>query len=264
MSKPQIFNHQAFGELPVIVSDGVEWFGATEAAKALSFSKPHDAIANHVDEDDSAVYGVTDSLGRTQQKKFINESGLYSLVFGAAKQGNNPDIQAKAKEFKRWVTSEVLPTIRKHGAYTLPTMSPAEILAGVANQLVEQERRVKALEARIAETSETIETIQDTLLQRDEDWRKSINSMLNGASYRLGGNYRDLRNKSYVMLEDRGRCDLDKRLRNLVERLEASGATKTQLRNTSRMDVIEADPRLKEIYTSIVKELSIGSLRAVK
>jgi len=117
MNKPQIFNHQTFGDLPVIVMAGVEWFGATEAAEALGFAKPHRAIENHVDEDDSTVWGVIDSLGRTQQKKFINESGLYSLVFGAAKQGNNPDIQAKAKEFKRWVTGEVLPTIRRTGGY---------------------------------------------------------------------------------------------------------------------------------------------------
>lgn len=117
MNKPQIFNHQMFGDLPVIIVEGVEWFGATEAAAALTFAKPHDAITNHVDEDDSAVHGVIDSLGRKQNKKFINESGLYSLIFGAAKQGNNPEIKEKAKVFKRWVTSEVLPIIRKTGGY---------------------------------------------------------------------------------------------------------------------------------------------------
>jgi phage antirepressor YoqD-like protein len=106
-----------FGELPIVVVGGVEWFGGVEAAKALGFSKPHDALANHVDEDDSAVHGVIDRLGRSQSKKFINESGLYSLVIGAAKQGNNPEIKEKAKQFKRWVTAEVLPTIRKTGGY---------------------------------------------------------------------------------------------------------------------------------------------------
>ena len=120
MNQPQIFNHSMFGDLPVIISDGTEWFGATEAAKALSFSDPHKAVVNHVDEDDSTVRPVTDSLGRTQQKKFINESGLYSLIFGAARQGNNPEIQEKAKQFKRWVTSEVLPAIRQHGGYLTP------------------------------------------------------------------------------------------------------------------------------------------------
>lgn len=82
----------------------------------MGFSKPHDALANHVDEEDSAVHVVLTSGGR-QNKKFINESGLYSLIFGAAKQGNNPEIREKAKQFKRWVTAEVLPTIRKTGGY---------------------------------------------------------------------------------------------------------------------------------------------------
>jgi len=117
MNQLQIFNHSMFGELPVVVVGGIEWFGGVEAAKALGFSKPHDALANHVDEDDSAVHGVIDRLGRNQSKKFINESGLYSLVIGAAKQGNNPEIKEKAKQFKRWVTAEVLPTIRKTGGY---------------------------------------------------------------------------------------------------------------------------------------------------
>lgn len=116
VAKPQIFNHQLFGELPVIVVDGVEWFGATEAAKALTFSDPYDAIKNHVDEEDSAVHPVLTNGGR-QNKKFINESGLYSLILGAARQGNNQEIREKARAFKRWVTSEVLPTIRKTGGY---------------------------------------------------------------------------------------------------------------------------------------------------
>lgn len=117
MNKPQMFNNQTFGELPVLVVNGIEWFGATDAAHTLSFSNPYDAIKNHVDEDDLAVHEVIDSLGRKQQKKFVNESGLYSLIFGAAKQGNNPEIQSKAKSFKRWVTGEVLPTIRRTGGY---------------------------------------------------------------------------------------------------------------------------------------------------
>ncbi|SFA56255.1 Phage antirepressor protein YoqD, KilAC domain [Parageobacillus thermantarcticus] len=112
-----LFNHPMFGELPVLVVDGIEWFGATEAAKSLSFGNPYDAIKNHVDKDDLADHEVIDRLGRRQSKKFVNESGLYSLIFGAAKQGNNPEIREKAKQFKRWVTAEVLPTIRKTGGY---------------------------------------------------------------------------------------------------------------------------------------------------
>lgn len=128
---------------------------------------------------------------------------------------------------------------------------------GVARVQIENQETKRQL----AEVTTTVNVIQETFLQRDEDWRKSINHMLNASAFRLGGNYRELRNKSYEALEERARCKLDQRLRNLVERLERSGSTKTQLKNTTRMDVIESDPRLKEIYTTIVKEISIGSLK---
>ncbi|MNI92201.1 hypothetical protein D3C73_1499700 [compost metagenome] len=73
--------------------------------------------------------------------------------------------------------------------------------------------------------------------------------------------FQALRNESYKMLEDRAHCDIDKRLRNMVDRLKHNGATKTQINKASKLDVIEAEPRLKEIYTSIVKELSVRHVR---
>ncbi|MEK4030841.1 phage antirepressor KilAC domain-containing protein [Pseudobacillus sp. FSL P4-0506] len=117
MNQLKTFKHDVFGELPVIIIDGIEWFGATDAAKSLSFGNPYDALKNHVDDDDLAIHEVIDNLGRKQNKKFINESGLYSLIIGASKQGNNKEIKEKAKRFKRWLTADVLPTIRKTGGY---------------------------------------------------------------------------------------------------------------------------------------------------
>jgi len=171
----QIFNHPIFGELSAIVVNGMEWFGATEAAKALRFGNPYDAIKNHIEEDDLAVHEVIDSLGRTQQKKFTNESGLYSLIFGAAKQGNNPEIQAKAKEFKRWVTSEVLPTIRQHGAYMTPEkieevlLNPDTII-DLAQRLKQANEEKARLAAKIESDkpkvifAEALETSQHSIL----------------------------------------------------------------------------------------------------
>ncbi|MDF2651390.1 MAG: Rha family transcriptional regulator [Paenibacillus sp.] len=83
----------------------------------------------------------------------------------------------------------------------------------------------------------------------------------NAALHTENKNFQALRNESYKMLEDRAHCDLDKRLRNLIDRLQQSGATKTQISKTSKMDVIENEPRLKEIYTAIVKELSVRHVR---
>ncbi|WP_378210055.1 BRO family protein [Anoxybacteroides rupiense] len=150
MSNIQLFNHKVFGELPVMIVEGVEWFGSTEAAKSLSFTNPHVAIKNHVEEDDLMVREVIDSLGRKQVKKFVNESGLYSLIFGAAKQGNNPEIREKAKRFKRWVTAEVLPSIRKHGAYMTEdvlerSIQDPDYMIGLLTAL--KEERQKRMEA---------------------------------------------------------------------------------------------------------------------
>jgi prophage antirepressor-like protein len=146
MNELTYFNHHIYGDLPVMIVNGMEWFGASEAADALCFSNSRAAINNHVEEDDVTVHDIIDGLGRKQGKKFINESGLYSLIFGAAKQGNNQIIQDKAKSFKRWVTSEVLPSIRKTGQYVKP--------------LSEREQLVAAMKLSI-ETSEEIAVVKE-------------------------------------------------------------------------------------------------------
>ena len=93
----------------MMMPDGQVGFVGKDVAMVLGYSKPLNAIAMHVDKDDSLKWGLTDSLGRTQQTIFINESGLYSLILSSK--------LPKAREFKHWVTSEVLPQIRKTGGY---------------------------------------------------------------------------------------------------------------------------------------------------
>lgn len=126
--------------------------------------------------------------------------------------------------------------------------------AKLQNQLIEV-----AGQAQIAVAAVT--TIKETIIQREDDWRASINKMFNTAVQNsVNKDFQAMRNETYRILEERAHCDLQTRLRNLVERLEKSGATKTQLLKTSKLDVIESDPKLKEIYTSIVKEMSIRSM----
>lgn len=108
-STVQIFNNPEFGDVRVVMQDGEPWFVGKDVAKILGYAKPLNAIATHVDEDDSLKQGLTDSLGRIQETILINESGLYSLILSSK--------LPSAKKFKRWVTSEVLPTIRKTGGY---------------------------------------------------------------------------------------------------------------------------------------------------
>lgn len=101
----------------VVTDDsGEPWFAANEVCECLGFANPHDAVARHVDSDDLGKREVTDGLGRKQLTNHVNESGMYALIFGSTK--------AEAKRFKRWVTSEVLPSIRRTGSYTGQLAAP--------------------------------------------------------------------------------------------------------------------------------------------
>ena len=106
----QVFNNTEFGEIRSMTIDGEPYFVGKDVAAALGYTNTRKALADHVDNEDKKD-GVTirDSIGRDQKPIVINESGMYSLILSSKLEG--------AKRFKRWVTSEILPSIRKTGAY---------------------------------------------------------------------------------------------------------------------------------------------------
>ncbi len=109
----QVFNNPQFGEIRGMYDEnGQVLFVGKDVAKALGYAKPRTAINMHVDKDDALKQGLIDARGREQMTTLINESGLYSLILSSK--------LPQAKAFKRWVTSEVLPAIRKSGAYAVP------------------------------------------------------------------------------------------------------------------------------------------------
>lgn len=146
MTDLQIFNSPEFGAIRTIEKDGEPWFVGKDVATILGYAKPLNALATHIDEDDSLKQGLTDNMGRMQETIFINESGLYSLVLSSK--------LPTAKKFKRWVTNEVIPSIRKHGAYMTPEtlekvlLSPDTLMQLAQNLKDEQEKR-KVLETKI-------------------------------------------------------------------------------------------------------------------
>jgi anti-repressor protein len=204
MNQLQTFKNSMFGELPVLVVDGTEWFGASESATALSFSDPYKAIVNHVDEEDSTIHPVLTAGGK-QNKKFINESGLYSLIFGAAKQGNNSSIKDKAKKYKRWVTSEVLPTIRKHGAYITPetmerTLQDPDYIIGVISALKKEQDQRKALEQRVNEDRPKVVFAEALEVSKDSILVAQLAMILKQNGINIGQNrlFRQLREQGYL------------------------------------------------------------------
>lgn len=110
MSEIKIFENEKFGSIRTIEIDGMPWFVGKDVATALGYMKTENALARHVDEEDKTLTPFQGGCSTGLQKTIIiNESGLYSLILSSK--------LPSAKAFKRWVTSEVLPTIRRHGFY---------------------------------------------------------------------------------------------------------------------------------------------------
>ena len=133
----EIFNFHG-QEVRTLTIDDEPWFVGKDVADILGYAKPLDAISRHVDEDDSVKYGLTDNLGRTQNTIIINESGLYSLILSSK--------LPQAKEFKRWVTSEVLPAIRKQGGFIREDLDEDAFIALFTGQKKLREQQATMLE----------------------------------------------------------------------------------------------------------------------
>lgn len=146
MNELQVFKNQEFGSVRTLVINSEPWFVGKDVTKALGYDNPSKAIRDHVEEEDKrvGVQNVTpyiiDSLGRKQHPTFINESGLYALVFGSK--------LPSAKKFKRWVTSEVLPALRKTGQYQVKELSGQELMA---KALIEAQSVLAAKDKQIEE-----------------------------------------------------------------------------------------------------------------
>lgn len=139
MNQIRIFDNPEFGEVRTVMIDGEPWFCGRDVATALGYAKPQNAIRDNVDKEDALKQG-TPTAGGIQDLLYINESGLYSLIFGSKLDS--------AKKFKRWVTSEVLPALRKTGSYRVPQTIPEQIQL-LAKGNVELNQRVDKLSIRM-------------------------------------------------------------------------------------------------------------------
>lgn len=144
----EIFNFKGH-EVRTVAINNEPYFVGKDVADILGYAKARNAIASHVDEEDKKDAPIQGTLGGTQNMTIINESGLYSLILSSK--------LPQAKEFKRWVTSEVLPTIRKHGAYLTDSkieevlLSPDTII-NLATQLKEERQKVNSLQIALEES----------------------------------------------------------------------------------------------------------------
>lgn len=199
MNELQIFKNKDFGEVRVIAINDEPWFVGKDVADNLGYVNTRKAIIDHVDTEDKTD-GVTirDSIGREQTPMLINESGLYSLILSSK--------LPQAKEFKRWVTSEVLPTIRKHGAYMTETviertLADPDYLIQLATTLKEErQRRLLAEEENERNKpkvlfSDSCEVAENSILIGEFAKRMKQNGLPNMGQNRL---FTYLRNQGYL------------------------------------------------------------------
>lgn len=139
MNEIRIFDNPEFGEVRTVMIDGEPWFVGKDVAESLGYKNTRQALSTNVMEEDKGVNSM-DTPSGTQQMTIINESGLYSLIFGSK--------LPSAKKFKRWVTSEVLPSLRKTGGYRVPQTIPEQIQL-LAQGNVELNQKVDSLSGRM-------------------------------------------------------------------------------------------------------------------
>ena len=148
MNDLQIFNNEEFGQIRTVTIDNEPWFVGKDVATALGYKNTRQAILTNVMDEDKGVHSVDTPSGK-QEMTVINESGLYALIFGSKLES--------AKRFKHWVTSEVLPSIRKHGMYAVDELvNNPELLIKVATELKEEREKNRELENTVHEMNKTI------------------------------------------------------------------------------------------------------------
>lgn len=269
MNDLQIFNNEEFGQIRTVTIDNEPWFVGKDVATALGYKDTSDALKKHVSEDDKRILkpGKMPTLKMSNYGAYIiNESGLYALIFGSKLES--------AKRFKHWVTSEVLPSIRKNGNYQMMKQESSELspqlqmLQGLLDQMKETEIANKKRDRQIAlaqETAEkaveTTERMKDEIISPFDNWRDDINKKVRQISIASGIPYQGLFTTMYSDLEHIGRCDLSTRQRNKRDRMERAGCTKTDIqKETTKIAVIEGDARLKQIFEDIVRKYGMKYL----
>lgn len=245
MNELKIFENEHFGQVRALEITGEPWFVAKDVCDILGLTNVTETL-KRVEKDDLSTTEVIDSIGRKQRVYIINEYGLYDLIFLSRKP--------EAKAFKRWITHEVIPSIRKTGSYSIVDTSQLSPQLKALSQMLQV---MAQQELRLNQVEDKLDVMQSNLLQEHkDDWREYVNKVLKAIGYKTG-DYKTVRNKSYEKLEKRANCKMNVRLTNLKARALERGMTPSKVKSLNYLDILEDEPRLREIYLGIIREYAI-------
>ena len=256
MNEITSWNYES-SEIRTIQKDGEPWFVLADVCKVLELSSPH-KVAERLDGDEKGRNQIP-TLGGVQEMAVVNESGLYTVILRSDKP--------QAKPFRKWVTSVVLPSIRKTGSYSVQQPNAFENLSPQLQVLIQMETRQKQIEARQAEQATALagleQKIQNTceVIALDKTaWRKDSEHLINKIARATGDGYGGIRllyEEIYRSIESRAGVSLNTRLTNKRNRMAGEGVCKSKRDKLTRVDIIAEDKKLIEIYVAIVKALAV-------
>lgn len=258
-----IFNNPEFGEIRTIEEDGKVLFCGSDVAKALGYSKPQNAIDRHCKCALKRGIPHPQSPDKTIEMLFIPEGDIYRLAAKSELPG--------ADKFESWIFDDVLPSIRKHGAYmtpdTLATVNPdltslspelqmfKAIFDSVAKTELKQKEQDKAIEA----VNQKVDGIRDVVVLNPNSWREECRKLLAKVAQARGGGgaYQEVNAEVFQLVDERARVSLETRLTNKRRRMADEGVCKSKRDKLNKVDVIADDAKLIEIYIAIVKEMAV-------
>lgn len=229
MNELKIFNNELFGSIAVLELEGKCYFPATKVATMLGYANQHDAILRHCQKDGVVKHEVIDNLGRTQLKSFINEGNLYRLITRSKLES--------AIKFESWVFDEVLPSIRRNGAYMTPitlenAIANPDFMIGLLENLKEEQRKTFELNQIIEEQqpkvlfANSVENSDDLILIGD------LAKILKQNGYDTGQNrfFEELRKKGYLTKQNKPtQYSMNLGLFKIIERTMTTPKGKTKI-----------------------------------
>ncbi|EGT4117142.1 TPA: Bro-N domain-containing protein [Clostridioides difficile] len=253
--KVEVFKNEQFGEIRVLEKGGEPWFVGKDIAKMLGYSNSRDALKKHIDEEDKGV-AKCDTLRGRQILTIINESGLYSLILSSK--------LAEAKKFKRWVTNEVLPTIRRHGAYLTDDkieeiLSNPDTIIKLATELKEKREKIKQLETEVVHKEDVIIGLVEDISLAEK--RQRINQIVKykvepkNFSKRWNLLYDEFEKKYHLDLKRRiNNCDIKPKIKNKIDYIDRVMSMIPQLYEIT-CKLFENDvEELKNEWISVIEE----------
>lgn len=259
MNDLQIFT---YNETPLrtVEKDGELWWVLKDVCATFGVSNHHD-VSVRLDDDEKGEVDIADPMGRMQKMRTVNEAGLYSALFSMQPQKARgvPDElieqrKQQLKDFKRWVTHDVLPSIRNTGSYSMQPMSPAQLIAAQAQLLVDMERRMDEMQGQTRALEAKVDTAIKAFARPAEDhWRGDMDRAVKELCADIGWSLPKLQGKLYAELEEKANCNINARLSALRRRKKKNGKRYRDAQALTKLDAIAADKQLRAIYESIVR-----------